>query len=440
MKTTPSIKVSGTTYYGSLTTCVSCASKPDCGMVTFNNTTYYTTAPSKGTQFINWVTPAGVSIPSNTIKAVCCTGFAGDRDYIYDGKICSTCTCAYVNRKFLSTGYVKDAGCGTVLVKNEAGATCYLSSAGWNHTHEVVCMYYEEVPHCCNYVNLNYQGVYAYCNYWKVPDCAITFSCKKGSVPYEYLMVNCDNNNCCPSAVCSYQIRPSYLIGWMTCFTENYYTIPYCSMCGGGASITLYCSCIYNPGFPQIWHRHASLCLGDNARNCYCSGCGLGMNYILGACYNNDLDALDSGTILFTNCPIDCFNTDCWCLYRYMPPSLTGSSAPWRNCDVSYFACSNCYALCICCSTNNFGGGIDCPNNQGRTIPASMYPSSCLGKATTDGYCFCPIVSKSHTHDGHNPFGYCQYGIFCMDMARGPESTCSLVDTVSLGVCAIIHK
>ena len=168
-KTTPSLVATcgNTTYYGSLTTCADWATKPNKIVVTSGSTTYYTTGPSRGIQYVNFLVPYECPTVEGTVMAQCCKGYMGyatqndaATKYCCE-KIANRGTYDYGSTGAVSPKWGNENVCGKALLytTNDTTVSCkYIQGPSFGHTHDIgvifddnVCFYEPDIytRNCC---------------------------------------------------------------------------------------------------------------------------------------------------------------------------------------------------------------------------------------------------------------------------------------------------
>jgi len=405
-KTTPSLVVTcgNTTYYGSLTTCAAWATSPNKIVVTSGATTYYTMAPAKGTKFVNFITPRECPITEGAIRAVCCEGHIGTQDSKKEGL-------ATFNKKAhgaigTTTLATANEGLVTALLENKDDTTITktcLWAPSRGHTHDTSIVFDDYFTYCfgcCSIPKTNHKGVCVYCNYQSAPDCIYVgcmCSSTKGNVPYEYLYANGTNDNrsrsvfrmiaCCTSG----GTWPAGNVSINDLYEYNGY--PFNAIANGPISSAVGCGHmeIWSAGEPALQHSHyiipeTNLML----EACYDYGIGMPWFSINMKCYDNDIDKLPRGTILFTNCPAACFDSRCW--------YIDGQSYfyPYRNMG---WGCNRFLGddrAMFCYTPVSYNGDYARYDNDIEFKSMGMFPATCTGSV---GNCvYCPILTTWHYH------------------------------------------
>lgn len=442
-KTTPSLVVTcgTTTYYGSLTTCADWATEPNKIVITSGSTTYYTMAPALGTKYVNFITPTECKAIEGTVMAKCCSGIAGNEDW--EGKYC-------YNKPHISqhgsigssTLQNISSGCVKALVYNSPDTTishCYLYYPPLNHTHDTSVVFDDGFSYGCLCTNTRHKGVRVCNNYHSAPDfiyvgCGLS-SVTRGNLNYDFLCINGKDNNVSRSMMC----LP------FTCYNAGGYW--YSGNVSGVDSENLEFSDIAkgpistavgldNQRDFSVTHTHFAD-IPFNSSNwdyligCYCSGMGMPWFGVNMKCYDNDIDRLPKGTILFTDCSISCFNSKCWenmdlcyccfgCWYTTYP-YVNGTFRKDYICTVRSQ---------LCWKPSNYDR-LEARYTVGNFVGVGMWPNTCTGSV---GSCtYVPILDTWHYHT--DPTDGELYVCAMPDVYWRP-----LVSIASPGMCAIIHK
>lgn len=407
-KTTPSLVVTcgNTTYYGGLTTCADWATSPNKIVVTSGATTYYTMAPAKGTKFVNFITPRECPITEGATLAVCCEGHIGTQDTRRVGwdEFNKTAHGAIGN----STLTAATAGLVTALLENKDDTTITktcLWAPSRSHTHDTSIVFddyftYNSVG-CCAIPKTNHKGVCVYNNYQTAPDCIYVgcmCSSTKGNVPYEYLYANGTNDNRSRSVVCmiacctSGGTWPAGNVSINSLYEYDGY--PFNAIANGPIISAVGCGHmkIWSADDPALEHSHYIIPETNlTLEACYDYGIGMPWFSINMKCYDNDIDKLPRGTILFTNCPASCFDSRCW--------HVDGQSYfyPYRN---SGWRCDKFLGQCnamFCYTPVSYVGAYAKYNNDIEFKNMGMFPATCSGSV---GNCtYYPILTTWHTHN-----------------------------------------
>lgn len=406
-KTTPSLVVTcgNTTYYGGLTTCADWATSPNKIVVTSGATTYYTMAPAKGTKFVNFITPRECPITEGAIRAVCCEGHIGTQDSKKEGLVLFNKTehGAIGN----STLTAANEGLVTALLENKDDTTITktcLWAPSRGHTHDTSIVLDDSFAYCfgcCSIPKTNHKGVCVYCNYQSAPDCIYVgcmCSSTKGNVPYEYLYANGTNDNRSRSVFCMIACCTSPMGTWPAGNVSvndlyEYDGYPFNAIANGPISSAVGCGHMerWSAGEPALQHSHY---IQPNTTfalvACYDYGIGMPWFSINMKCYDNDIDKLPRGTILFTNCPETCFDSRCW--------YVDGQSYfyPYRNMG---WGCNrflgDCRAM-FCYAPVSYNGDYARYDNDIEFKNMGMFPVTCSGSV---GNCvYCPILNTWHSH------------------------------------------
>ena len=464
-KTTPSLVVTcgTTTYYGSLTTCADWATEPNKIVVTSGSTTYYTMAPALGTKYVNFITPTECKAIDGTVMAKCCAGIAGYKDRLRsDFGFVDVCDYGSIGPSTLQN---ISSGCVKALMYNSPDTTihhCYLYYPPLNHTHNTSVVFDDGFKYGCLSANTRHKGVRVCNNYSTSPDyiyvgCGLS-SVTRGNLNYDFLCINGKDNNVSRSMMC----LP------FTCYNAGSYwssgNVSGVDSTGTGSlefsdiatgPINTAVGLDFSNTF-SVTHTHFADIPYDSSTwdyliGCYCAGIGMPWFGVNMKCYDNDIDKLPQGSILFTDCDISCFNSKCW---QKANLKTCYNLTPCFDVDVEYetFPYVN--------GAFNMEYNIDyqlCwkPSNYDRTmsrytvdnfVGVGMWPNTCTGSV---GSCtYVPILNTWHYHT--NPGGelyVCvkagairayifETGYYCY-----PENTNYMaIDIASPGMCAIIHK
>lgn len=448
-KTTPSLVVTcgTTTYYGSLTTCADWATEPNKIVVTSGSTTYYTMAPALGTKYVNFITPTECKAIDGTVMAKCCAGIAGTADgdkkpfefkkydngighhTPYEFGVCGTRT----------TEPPKTSYCVTALLYDSPDTTIThyeLFSPPINHTHDTYIVFDDNftVDKCLE-VNTRHKGVRVCKNYQTSPDIIYTgFDCYynrclpySSRLNYDYLYINGTDNNIERSEVCLTFCATHSYDSLNTCFDVVSRGISYSDICSAytrnhaAVGIADQWSIGYGT---NLEHAHYPTLEGGTAVGCYKVGLTMQWFCINMKCYNNDIDKLPKGTLLWTDCPVSCFNQTCWACFSYNPYNDgnyndTGKAKPWYNRNDS---CPLVYPnilddIRFCYTAKDYDGlGYRYSSNI-DVGDICTYPFECAGKKEGN-YTFVPIVNIYHYHPKleNMPYFnaypcYCSYGV-----------------------------
>lgn len=323
-KTTPSLVVTcgTTTYYGSLTTDIKQATEPNKIVVTSGSTTYYTMAPALGTKYVNFITPIECDAIDGTVMAKCCAGIAGYNDqvskkcaspYLLDGGYGSIGQCYLGN---VNSSYAR-----SLLMYNSPDTTiehCYVHYVPLSHTHNTSIVFDDSFSYGCMSANTRHKGVRVCKNYSSSPDfiyvaCG-TSGVTRGNLNYDYLCINGLNNGVGRSMICMpFTCIPGGY--WPSGNTSSVESVrcEFSSIATGPTTATVG----LGDSFGHVNHVHipntpTSCCVYDYLIGCYCAGWGMPWFGVNMKCYDNDIDKLPSGSILFTDCDISCFNSKCW--------------------------------------------------------------------------------------------------------------------------------
>jgi len=436
-KTTPSLVVTcgSTTYYGGLTTCAAWATSPNKIVVTSGSTTYYTMAPAKGTKFVNFVVPTQCSQVSGTILTKCCAGYLANCDKAagtltlgargtYSSYGCSVTTPSSTNcYKLLS------------YVTSDTTVSCsdfIFPSLG--HTHSTSIVFDDNTCICNVRFCSRHKGVKIYCNYNTAPDYIYAFCNNTTGIAnsgWDYLYVNGSDQCQSTTHVCATFYKASSGTGvWNTSSVtssngssgEASYTT-FSSFAVGPCNAALFCIRETYGGTNTHWQYISNSTLSAVAKGCSV-GFGLPILEINMACYDHDIDKLPAGTILMTNCPLACFDTDCWETPSYL----------------SNLCCTNIFtnrSRCItqtspymnfCVAAPNYYSAYNSYTSSGTFANYGMWPYSCSGSVGNCSY--TPIMSTWHYHSSYSGSGvYASYVVpsMCLPMVKG-------------GSCYIVHK
>ena len=483
-KTTPSLVVTcgATTYYGSLTTDIKQATEPNKLVVTSGSTTYYTMAPAIGTKYVNFITPRECSAIEGTVMAKCCAGIAGYKDRLRS-TIEGVTRTSYGSIGQCCLGNVTASCKKSLLMYNSPDTTiehCYVYYTPLDHTHNTSIVFDDSFSYGCMSASTRHKGVRVCKNYSSSPDfiyvgCGIS-GVTRGNLNYDFLCINGVDNNISRSMIC----MPFTCIPggkWPsgnTSLVES--EIREFSSIAAGPTTAAVGLRFDNLG--HVRHTHipdtpTSCCIYDNLIGCYCAGWGMPWFGVNMKCYNNDIDKLPKGSILFTDCDISCFNSKYWeqiDLGRYCDMNLAGTQCklyyetyPYvngtfgNNYNISYQLCWKPYNYdrqFVRHKSDCFG-----------SIPAWPLCSGSVGNCT-----YVPIADTWHYHITPNgalyvcvnassepQFTYYTLEIVgCKPIPGGPSVPvtgmvphyCKMnapnnymaVNIASPGMCAIIHK
>ena len=434
-KTTPSLVVTcgNTTYYGGLTTCADWATSPNKIVVTSGSTTYYTMAPAKGTKFVNFVVPTQCSQVSGTILTKCCSGYLGRKDRAA-GTLTACCKVGYGSYGNNNTS-ASTSNCYKILSYDSPDTTIshqsfVYPSLGHTHTTGLVfddntCLY--SIRFCSRH-----KGVKIYCNYNTAPDYIYAFyNCTTGiaNSGWEYLYVNGSDQCQTTTHICAIACRTAegknggwntngvtssnYGYGEISCVHFSSYAT------GPNLAALLNSSGVVNPYITHYQFINASTATVV-AKDC-CIGDALPIFEINMACYDHDIDKLPTCTILLTNCPLSCFNTDCWATPTYMGQA---TDVPYVNRKRTNIIEKSRSVFCLA-SPVYYGANA---NYNGTFSNYGMWPWTCSGSV---GNCtYKPIMSVWHNHTSNSNSGV--YGCF--------EFLGTCLPLVNGGSCFIVHR
>ena len=348
-KTTPSLVATcgNTTYYGSLTTCADWATKPNKIVVTSGSTTYYTTGPSRGIQYVNFVVPYECPTVEGTVMAQCCKGYMG---YATQNDAATKYCCEKIANRgtydYGSTGAVSPKWnnlnvCGKALLytTNDTTVSCkYMQGPSFGHVHDIGVIFDDNVCFYTPDIYTRHKGIRVCCNYFSAPKyiyglmmpaCYVEHNiggsnwsrvnlCSpiETNVPYDYFYVNGGDDNRASSVVCmNYKACGSSCestlnTSWETNYGHEAFSSFTSACCSGCSRVALVCG-DYGVS-PNVGHVHNLDPKSGKVVACMCKGLP---GYVVGfdmSEYNYDIDLLPSCTMLWTNCPIDCFNQTCW--------------------------------------------------------------------------------------------------------------------------------
>lgn len=360
-KTTPSLVATcgNTTYYGSLTTCADWATSPNKIVVTTGGTTYYTTGPSRGIQYVNFVVPYECPTVEGTVMAQCCKGYMGyatqndaETKYCCD-KVTYRGTVDYGSTGAVDPKWGNTNVCGKALLctVDDTTISCkFMQGPSFGHTHDIgsifddnVCFYsptiytrHKGVKVCCNYFSapkyiygLMMPSFYGYEDeHWMVALCPP----RQTNVPYDYFYVNGGDDNRASSVICmNYKAcgtscSTTLNTGWETNYCLEAFSSFTSACCSGCSRVALVCGNYDSSS--NVGHTHNLDPKEGKLVACMCKGLP---GYVVGfdmSEYNYDIDLLPSCTMLWTNCPIECFNQTCW---SYMVGPIFFCSKSWLN-------------------------------------------------------------------------------------------------------------
>lgn len=348
-KTTPSLVATcgNTTYYGSLTTCADWATKPNKIVVTSGSTTYYTTGPSRGIQYVNFLVPYECPTVEGTVMAQCCKGYMG---YATQNDAATKYCCDKITRNgtvdYGSTGSVNpkwgnENVCGKALLytTNDTTISCkFMQGPSFGHTHDIGAIFDDNVCFYSPDIYTRHKGIRVCCNYFSAPkyiyglmmptcyreDYNVGYDGLKltlcspieTNVPYDYLLVNGADDNrahsviCMNYKACGSSCESTLNTGWETNYNFEAFSSFTSACCSGCSRVAVVCG-KYDSS-PNVGHVHYLDPKEGKVVACMCKGLP---GYVVGfdmSEYNYDIDLLPQCTMLWTNCPIDCFNQDCW--------------------------------------------------------------------------------------------------------------------------------
>lgn len=448
-KTTPSLVVTcgTTTYYGSLTTCADWATEPNKIVVNSGSTTYYTIAPALGTKYVNFITPTECKAIEGTVMAKCCVGIAGNEDFEgerYPNK--------GIRKSYGSIGpsTLKDIsnignGCVKALLYNSPDTTihhCYLYYPPLGHTHDTSIVFDDGFSYGCMCANTRHKGVRVCNNYSTSPDyiyvgCGLS-SVSRGNLNYDFLCINGKDNNVSRSMMC----LP------FTCYNAGgtWYSGNVSAVDSTGTESLEFSDIVTGPintavGLDMsrdfsVTHTHFAD-IPFNSSNwdyligCYCSGMGMPWFGVNMKCYDNDIDKLPKGTILFTDCGISCFNSKCWenidlcyCCFGNWYETYPYVNGTFRK---DYI----CTVLSQLCWKPSDYDRVRASYTVDNFVGVGMWPNTCTDSV---GSCtYVPIMDTWHYHT--YPTGGELYVCAMPDVYWRP-----IVNIASPGMCAIIHK
>ena len=413
-KTTPSLVVTcgTTTYYGSLTTCADWATEPNKIVVTSGSTTYYTMAPALGTKYVNFITPTECKAIEGTVMAKCCSGIAGYKDRLRSSNI-GTVSETDHGSIGPSTLQQIDIGCVKALVYNSPDTTiyhCYLYYPPLNHTHSTSQVFDDGMQYGTMSVKTRHKGVRVCNNYNTSPDfiyvgCGLS-SVTRGNLNYDFLHINRGDSNIQRSVVCMpftcYNSGGTWSSGNVS--SSDSTSLEFSDIATGPINTavgldTSRCFSVTHTHFADIPYNTSTW---DYLVGCYCSGWGLPWFGVNMKCYDNDIDKLPQGSILFTDCDISCFDSRCWqkiCLSKSLKFVLDGIT-----CDMYYetfpyvngtFNKDYNINYQLCWKPSNYD------RSQARYtvdnfVGVGMWPNTCTGSV---GSCtYVPILNTWHYH------------------------------------------
>ena len=417
-KTTPSLVVTcgTTTYYGSLTTCADWATEPNKIVVTSGSTKYYTMAPALGTKYVNFITPTECKAIEGTVMAKCCSGIAGYKDRVSNSNIGTISRYDYGSIGQSTLQNIR-SGCVKALVYNSPDTTishCNLYYPPLNHTHNTSVVFDDGIQYGNMSVKTRHKGVRVCNNYNTSPDfiyvgCGLS-SVTRGNLNYDFICINGKDNNVSRSMVCMpftcYNAGGTWPSGNVSSVDST--CLEFSDIAKGpintavGLDRSSYT--VEHTHFADIPYDSSSW---DYLIGCYCAGWGLPWFGVNMKCYDNDIDKLPKGSILFTDCDISCFNSKCWekiCLSQSLQFVLDGITCnmyyenyPYVNgtfnkdYNINYQLCwkpSNYDRVLARYTVDNFVG-------------VGMWPNTCTGSV---GSCtYVPILDTWHYHT--NPDG-----------------------------------
>lgn len=436
-KTTPSLVVTcgNTTYYGGLTTCAAWATSPNKMVVTSGSTTYYTMAPAKGTKFVNFVVPTQCSQVSGTILTKCCAGYLGTCD-----KAASNIVMCYCGSS-ASYGYGNTTtslnNCYKLLsyVTSDTTQNCYdFVYPALNHTHSTSIVFDDNTWICDVKFCSRHKGVKIYCNYNTAPNYIYAFCNSTTGIAnsgWDYLYVNGTDQCQSTTHICAYLYKTSsastgvWNTSGVTSTSANNNThITYSHYASGPNSAALYRT--PNSTYGTLSMTHTQYITEDRLVVVY-KGCEPGFALpifeVNMACYDHDIDKLPAGTILMTNCPLSCFDTNCWETPSYLSnlccPNIFTNKKRGTIKPIPYVDF---------CVSPSYTGAYNSYDSAGTFSNFGMWPWSCSGSV---GNCtYKPIMSTWHNHSSCSNSGVMLSFAFpsgCLPMVKG-------------GSCYIVHK
>ena len=420
-KTTPSLVVTcgTTTYYGSLTTCADWSTEPNKIVVTSGSTTYYTMAPSLGTKYVNFITPTECKAIDGTVMAKCCSGIAGYKDNESIG-----CSEPYAVSELHgsigpSTLQNISSGCVKALVYNSPDTTihhCYLYYPQLNHTHNTSIVFDDGFRYGYMSTNTRNKGVRVCKNYQSAPDfiyvgCGSS-SVTRGNLNYDFLCINGQDNNVSRSMICMpftcYNAGGAWPSGNVS--ESGSTSLEFSDIATGPISTAVG---LDDQQFFDLDHTHfADIPFNSSSWDyligCYCAGFGMPWFGVNMKCYDNDIDKLPQGSILFTDCDISCFNSKCWQKinleqYRCVDigtgicVSVPYTTYPYVN---GTFKKEYNNSSMLCWKPSNYDR-VRARYTVSNFVGVGMWPNTCTGSV---GSCtYVPILNTWHYHT--NPSG-----------------------------------
>lgn len=466
-KTTPSLVVTcgTTTYYGSLTTDIKQATEPNKIVVTSGSTTYYTMAPAVGTKYVNFITPTECKAIEGTVMAKCCSGIAGYKDC--PGREYYNNVTKFSNGSIgpSTLQNVRSVDCVKALMYNSPDTTishCYLYYPPINHTHNTSIVFDDGIEYGCLSVNTRHKGVCVRKNYQSAPDfiyvgCGSS-SVTRGNLNYDFLYINGRDNNIPRSMICMpftcYNAGGTWYSGNVS--EAGSTSLEFSDIATGPINTAV--GLDWSNSF-SVTHTHFAD-IPFNSSNwdylvgCYCAGWGMPWFGVNMKCYDNDIDKLPQGSILFTDCDISCFDSRCWEKINLDKSRIF--TDPWTNkliyenypyvngtFDKSY----NCYYM-LCWKPQDYNR-VMARYSVDNFVSVGMWPNTCTGSV---GSCtYVPILDTWHTHN--NPGGelyVCLYTGECHELylpGVGPipdgfseYQNEMMLNIASPGCYAICHK
>lgn len=416
-KTTPSLVVTcgTTTYYGSLTTCADWATEPNKIVVTSGSTTYYTMAPAKGTKYVNFITPTECKAIEGTVMAACCSGIAGYRDRIssnFEGV--TKFDYGSLGPSTLQNIY---SGCVKALVYNSPDTTishCNLYYPPLGHTHNTSQVFDDDIYYGCMDVETRHKGVRVCKNYSSSPDfiyvgCGLP-SVTRGNLNYDFLYINRGDNNIPRSIVCmpfTCNNTGGYWSSGNVSGVDSTF-LEFSELATGPISTAVGLDPSYSVS--HVTHTHFADIPYNNTYDyligCYCAGWGLPWFGVNMKCYDNDIDKLPKGSILFTECSIACFDIRCWQkinLGKYCSIDIDGTvqkvyyeTYPYVN---GTFGNNYNISYQLCWKPSSYDRAMSRYTVE-NFVGVGMWPNTCTGSV---GSCtYVPILNTWHYHDTPN--------------------------------------
>lgn len=466
-KTTPSLVVTcgTTTYYGSLTTCADWATEPNKIVVTSGSTTYYTMAPALGTKYVNFITPTECKAIDGTVMAKCCVGIAGNCDFARQNNItaCSFRSSGAYGDVILPPPCSECYAWGLYKSPDTSIRRYRLYTPKLNHTHNISPVMDDGVVYCNDIeINTRHKGVRVCTNYNVSPD-YIYVGCDRscfisGRLNYDYLCINGQDNNIDSTTYC---LRFCLAGGWSVGNTsvdvispDEY--VPYTDWSEGVIRNAAVIAREHTDGgsFYNLCHTHYPYHnVGSGIKYDWCvatsttkdsiqSDLGIAFPWfgVNMKCYDNDIDKLPSGSMLFTNCPISCFDQRCWECFtgiKCCSTCLKCGALPYGNytwATTGYI--SSCVQAKFHFTPTCYPETLYQYNGSNmEMIIQDMDPIECMEHSTLpSGWFYCPVLSIRHDHPNpSSPNCLYKYVTICMSNASG-------MDIVSPGKYIICHK